>query len=191
MSYADDEIRKPKRPPPPMTRVRLRQIAEDYVSRFGGPSSNLRRVLKRHIDKAARAHAEERDVTQGWQAEVDAIVAEFLRAGALDDARYAQNAAQSLAQRGVAPRVVAYRLQQKGIQQADIRGALADLGDPRKVEWEAALQLARRRRLGPYRLPEDRKERRMKDAGVLARAGFPPSVAFKIVDLDPDELELP
>ena len=31
----------------------------------------------------------------------------------------------------------------------------------------------------------------MKDAGVLARAGFPPSVAFKIVDLDPDELELP
>ena len=189
MSYADDEVRKPKRPPPPMTQVRLRQIAEDYVSRFGGPSSNLRRVLKRHIDKAARAHAEERDVTQGWQRTVEAIVEEFLRAGALDDARYAQNAAQSLAQRGVAPRVVAYRLQQKGIQQGDIRDALADLGEPRQVEWQAALHLARRRRLGPYRPADERKERRQKDAAVLARAGFPPSVAFKIVDLDPAELD--
>lgn len=188
MSYADDDIHKPKRPPPPMTRARLRQIAEDYVSRFGGPSSNLRRVLKRHIDKAARAHQEEPDLTRGWQREVDAIVEEFLRAGALDDARYAQNAAQSLAQRGVAPRAVAYRLQQKGIQQDDIRHALADLGEPRQVEWQAALQLARRRRLGPYRPAEDRKERRQKDAAVLARAGFAPSVAFKIVDLDPDEL---
>lgn len=189
MHDADDNLHKPKRPPPPMTRVRLRQIAEDYVSRFGGPSSNLRRVLKRHIDKAARAHAEERDVTQGWQAEVDAIVAEFVRAGALDDARYAQNAAQTLAQRGVAPRVVAFRLQQKGIQQDDIRSALADLGEPRDVEWQAALHLARRRRLGPYRPSEDRKERRQKDAAVLARAGFSPSIAFKVVDLDPDELD--
>jgi regulatory protein len=189
MSYADDEIRKPKRPPPPMTRVRLRQIAEDYVGRFGGPSSNLRRVLKRHIDKAARAHHEEADVTNAWQRDVDAIVLEFLSAGALDDARYAQNAAQSLSQRGVAPRAVAYRLQQKGIAQEDIRGALADLGEPRQVEWQAALHLARRRRLGPYRPSEDRKERRLKDAGVLARAGFSPSVAFKIVDLDPAELD--
>ena len=191
MAYADDDIHKPKRPPPPMTRVRLRQIAEDYVSRFGGPSSNLRRVLKRHIDKAARAHREEADVTKAWQQDVDAIVAEFLSAGALDDARYAQNAAQNLAQRGVAPRVVAYRLQQKGILQEDIRGALADLGEPRQVEWQAALHLARRRRLGPYRPAEDRKERRQKDAAVLARAGFSPSVAFKIVDLDPADLDLP
>ncbi len=189
MSYADDEIHKPKRPPPPMTRARLRQLAEDYVSRFGGPSSNLRRVLKRNIDKAARAHGEDREATQAWQADIDAIVDEFCRAGALDDARYAQNAAQSLAQRGVAPRAVAFRLRQKGITQEDVRAALADLGDPRKVEWEAALRLARRRRLGPFRAPEDRKERRQKDAAALARAGFPPSVAFKIVDLDPDALE--
>ncbi len=190
MAYADDDLHKPKRPPPPTTRARLRQLAEDYVSRFGGPSSNLRRVLKRHIDKAARAHAEERDVTQGWQREVDAIVEEFLRAGALDDARYAQNAALSLAQRGVAPRAVAFRLRQKGIQDGDVRQALADLGDPRQVEWQAALQLARRRRLGPYRPEAERKERRHKDAAALARAGFPPAVAFRIVDLDPDALEL-
>ncbi len=192
MSYADDDFGspKPKRPPPPMTRTRLRQIAEDYVSRFGGPSSNLRRVLKRHIDKAARAHGEEPDVTHGWQRDVDAIVAEFCQAGALDDARYAQNVALSLAQRGVAPRAVAFRLRQKGITDVDTRQALADLGEPRQVEWQAALQLARRRRLGPFRPPADRKERRLKDAGVLARAGFPPSVAFKIVDLDPDALEL-
>lgn len=196
MSYADDDIHKPKRPPPPMTRIRLRQLAEDYVNRFGGPSSNLRRVLKRNIDKAARAHQEEREATQQWLVEVEAIIAEFARAGAIDDARYAQHAAYNLAQRGVAPRAVAYRLQQKGIQQEDVRAALADLGTPQEVEWRAALQLAKRRRLGPFRLnPEplpvaEQRARRQKDAAVLARAGFSPSVAFKVVDLQPDDLDI-
>ena len=190
MVDADDHRKRPQRLQPAMTPVRLRQLAENYVSRFGGPSSNLRRVLNRHVAKAARATVRESDrddevnsgVTAQWKQEISAIIEDFIQAGALDDGRYAQQAAQTLAQRGVAPRAVALRLRQKGLAQADIAQAVAQLGEPRQVEWQAALQLVRRRRLGPYRPQEQRKQMRHKDAAALCRAGFSVSVAFAVVD---------
>ena len=159
-----------------MTAATLRNLAEDYVGRYGGPSANLRRVLVRHARK---------DGSDGrqWTTHIEGIIAEFLAAGALDDGRYAEVAARSLTDRGVAPRMVQFRLRQKGIEAADIDAALEQLGDRRDAEWTAALRYAERRRLGPYRKPEERKERRQKDAAAIARAGFSVSVAFRVVDL--------
>ncbi len=188
-SYADDDFApKRRRPPPPLTPQRLRALAEDYVQRFGGPSSNLKRYLQRQVDKALSWQQIQQDDVRAWQAEMAKILAEFQEAGAVDDARFAQGTAEVLQHRGVAPRVVAMRLRQKGIGQADIQDAIGQLGDPAAAEWQAALNLARRRRLGPYRPAEERKERRQKDAAALARAGFSAGVAFKVVDLDPDLL---
>ena len=194
MVDTDDQRKRPPPLRPAMTPLRLRQLAENYVSRFGGPSSNLRRVLNRHVAKAAGATVPDSDldpnydrelnfgVTAQWKQEISAIVEDFIQAGALDDGRYAQQAAQTLAQRGVALRAVAMRLRQKGLAQADIAQAVAQLGEPRQVEWQAALQLVRRRRLGPYRPQEQRKQMRHKDAAALCRAGFSASIAFAVVD---------
>ncbi len=178
-----------KRPSPTLTSVRLRQLAEDYVGRFGGPSSNLRRVLLRHVDKAQRAEQFGAEDVPGWLGQIQGIIDEFVQAGALDDGRYAQHAARIWTDRGLAPRATAFRLMQKGITSEDIRGAIAELGDAREVEWQAALQLAKRRRLGPFRSPEQRLERRQKDAAALARAGFSGAVVWKLVGLDPDQLD--
>jgi regulatory protein len=52
-------------------------------------------------------------------------------------------------------------------------------GDPALA---AALALARRRRLGPWRPPAARAARRDKDLAILARAGFPRGLATRIVD---------
>ncbi len=188
-SYTDDQFApKRRRPPPPLTPLRFRVLAEAYVQRFGGPSSNLKRYLQRQIDKALIWKQIEQDEVRAWQAEMAKILAEFQEAGAVNDARFAQGAAEVLQYRGVAPRVVAMRLRQKGIGQADIKDAIDLLGDPAAAEWQAALNLARRRRLGPYRPAEDRKERRQKDAAALARAGFSASVAFRVVDLKVEDL---
>ena len=43
--------------------------------------------------------------------------------------------------------------------------------DPRQREWQAAVALARRRRLGPFRQKE-RKEHRDRDLAAMARGGF-------------------
>ena len=49
-------------------------------------------------------------------------------------------------------------------------------------ELAAACRLARRRRLGPYYAGDDRRERRAKHLGALARQGFNFDVARKVVD---------
>ncbi len=50
------------------------------------------------------------------------------------------------------------------------------------AELSAALTLARRRRLGPWRPAETRDAMRAKDLGALARAGFSRAVAVEVVD---------
>jgi regulatory protein len=52
------------------------------------------------------------------------------------------------------------------------------------------MALARRRRLGPYRLTEARKDHRLRDLATMARAGFAYDVARKVVDAaSPDALD--
>ena len=61
--------------------------------------------------------------------------------------------------------------------------------DPRQREWQAAVALARRRKLGPYRL-KDRKEKRDRDLAAMARGGFDYQLAKKIIDaVDVDALD--
>ncbi len=58
---------------------------------------------------------------------------------------------------------------------------------PPQREQRAAAALARRRRLGPYRAAEDRKDHRLRDLAAMARAGFAYDVAKKVIDAkDPD-----
>ena len=101
--------------------------------------------------------------------------------------------------------MIAARLREKGVAVATIERALETLGESSgDVELAAAVNLARRRRLGPYR-PEthakgrakaDRSNRkpvaseREKALAALARAGFSYDVARRVIDADSiDELE--
>ena len=49
-------------------------------------------------------------------------------------------------------------------------------------ERTAAINLARRRRLGPFRPDAERAARRDKDLAVLARAGFPRDLSCRVID---------
>ena len=61
--------------------------------------------------------------------------------------------------------------------------------NPTEREWKAAVALARRRRLGPFR-HKDRKEHRTKDLAAMARGGFDYQLARKVIDaVDPDSLD--
>ena len=61
--------------------------------------------------------------------------------------------------------------------------------DPKQREWQAAVALARRRRLGPFR-QKDRKEHRDRDLATMARGGFDYQLAKKVIDArDPDALD--
>jgi regulatory protein len=52
---------------------------------------------------------------------------------------------------------------------------------------EMALKLAKRKKIGPYRLAENRREFRQKDMGTLVRAGFDYDTVCEVLDYAPEE----
>ncbi len=172
--------RKKRRAPRRATPKSLENAALFHLARFASSAENLRRVLMRRVERSARVH--QTDIEEGAAA-VAEIVARFTASGLIDDAGYAAGRALSLFRRGASRRKIRVFLSQKGVGDEDIEAALAGLaresGDP---ELAAALTLARRRRLGPYRVPGDRDDHRQKDLAILARAGFGYQVARRIID---------
>ena len=173
-----DKPRK-RRGPRKATASHLRNAALQYLERFATSSANLRRVLMRKVERSARHHGT--DAEQGT-GEVDALIARFEAAGLLDDAAYAAAQVDSLRRRGASARAAWARLLAKGLTAEIAEAALADhgAGSP-DAEWAAAVVLARRRRLGPYRVAGDREEMREKDLAALARAGFSYDIARRMV----------
>ena len=173
----------------------LHEAALDYLARYPTTEVSLRQVLERRIERWARraALAAEQPETIAAQvaaarATVSEVIARLVAAGALNDALYAETRARSLVRAGLSHRATAARLSAKGVDPATARAAL-----PKDDESElaAALVLARKRRIGPFRpgLPPDEAGRR-RELGVLARAGFPPAVARRALAMAPDQAEM-
>ena len=165
----------PRKPPRPVTEAFLQRAALAYLERYSSSSENLRRVLRRKVEKRCRLRGEE---AEPFYRLVDEVVSKSLRGGLVDDARYAEARVSALRRRGGSARAIGAKLARKGVDRTTIAAALeAHAGD----DDEAAHALARRRKLGPYRLGE-REAFRDKDRAALARAGFSFAVARRVID---------
>lgn len=179
-----------RRSPRKATPKSLENAAAYYLQRFATSRAHLRRVLMRRVERSARAHGT--DPAEGARA-IEDILDKFERLGLLDDAAYAEMRARSLRHRGASARLIAAQLMQKGLDADAVDTALAaaDTEDGAEdPERAAAATLARKRRIGPYRVAENRKENREKDLATLARAGFSYDTALAIIDAETaEELE--
>ncbi len=180
--------RRPRRP----TESSLENAAVFHLQRFPASTERLRRVLRRRVERAARVHEDlDRAQAEAW---IEAVLARLQRAGWLDDARHAETRAGALFRRGESRRAIAARLAADGLERDLIRAALAGLADESPgpdPDLAAAAILARRRRLGPYRPDgEARAAHRQRDLAALARKGFGPAVARRVLDAeDADTLD--
>jgi len=160
----------------------LRNSALHYLERYSSSSAHLRRLLMAKVARSARAHGTE---AGDGAAAVEALIAELLDAGLLDDGRYAAERARILHRRGASARGIRAGLRAKGIEIDDIDRALADLREEAaEPELAAALAYARRRRLGPYRNPDARAGLREKDLAALGRQGFGYGLARRVIEAD-------
>src|SRR5258706_7739985 len=168
-----------RQPPKPVTEASLHQAALRYLERFAASGEMIRRVLARRVERAARAGVVERDAGRRV---VERVLARLAAAQLVDDGTFAALRTQSLQRRGGSTRAIRARLAAQGVGRDAIDAALAarqaEAADP---ELAAAVALARRRRLGPFRLG-DRPAHRQRDLGVLARAGFGGEVARRVID---------
>jgi regulatory protein len=179
---------------PPPDLASLHEAALGYLARYAATEAGLRRVLERRVDRWARlaqAEAGDADGVAGQAREarcvVRDVVARLAAAGAVNDATFAENRARTLVRAGRSRLAVAAYLAAKGVA-ADV--ARSVLPEDTASELAAALTVARRRRIGPFRIgamPDQAGCRR--ELAVLARAGFPQSIASQALGMATDEAE--
>jgi regulatory protein len=164
-----------KRPPKPLDEVRLRDLALAYVARFATSGGKLAAYLKRKLRE------------RGWEGErepdIAGLVARYAELGYIDDAAYARAKSGDLLRRGYGPRRVSQALGEAGIDE-DLRGAVAASVNEARA---AALQLARKRRFGPFSVqPADRAVRE-KQLAAMIRAGHGFDVARAVLEAVSEE----
>jgi regulatory protein len=169
----------------------LHEAALAHVARYATTEVGLMRVLQRRIDRWAREAAGDRDEIAAQIAELQraarGVVARLAASGAVNDVAFAASRARQLSRAGRSRRAVAAHLATKGVDADTARSAAPD--DP-DSELAAALVLARRRRIGPFRTAEATDPAaRQRELAVLARAGFAQPLAIRALAMPHDEAE--
>jgi regulatory protein len=173
----------------------LHDAALGYLARYTATEAGLLRVLDRRIDRWARIAATAGTDRDALAAEADAarqaartVVARLAAAGAVNDAAFAESRVRSLVRAGRSRRAISAHLAAKGVGAKIQRDVLME--DDPDAEVGAALVLARRRRIGPFRAGDvPNAEGRRRELAILARAGFPQSVATRALDTDAEQAE--
>jgi regulatory protein len=168
------------RAPPPVSKAYLERAALAYLEKFASSTANLRRILRRKLERRCRLRAED---SAPFVPMVDEVVAQAVASGLVEDVRYAEGRVGTLRRRGASARLIAAKLAAKGVAREAVAAAL----DAGPDEEYAAQAYARRRGLGPYGSGE-RASSRERDLACLVRAGFSFAVARRIIDAqEPDE----
>ena len=152
-----------------------------YLQRYAAPAEHLKRLLLHKVRRSAELHGTDAEMLAGFVGE---LLGRLEAAGVLSDRRFAEGKAMSLRRRGGSGRHIRALLAAKGVsaEEAERALALADDGAPADdAELAAARALARRRRLGPWRV-HNRREHSLKDLAALGRAGFSYETARAVID---------
>ncbi|TVR96414.1 MAG: RecX family transcriptional regulator [Rhodospirillales bacterium] len=178
--------RHSRKAPRKITPQSLENAAAAYLQRFAASAETLRRVLLRRVRRSAAAHGTDPEAATAM---VAALIERYRRVGLIDDRAFAEGRAARLHRRGLPISRIRRHLAEKGVAAPDIDGALAalaeaDTGPSLSADARAAFNLARRRRLGPFRPAADRALHRDRDLAALARAGFAYALARRLIDAE-------
>ena len=156
--------------------MKLRDLALHYVGRYATSRKKLSDYLKRKLRE------------RGWEdenpAELDGLIADFVRLGYIDDAAFAAARARTMTARGLGQRRVSEDLRAKGISEADAGDAHAESA---AQKWQSAERFAQRKRIGPYASKPASDDQKRKQFAAFLRAGHDFDTARKFVNASPGE----
>ncbi|MBE7200091.1 MAG: RecX family transcriptional regulator [Parafilimonas terrae] len=170
----------------------LERSALHYLERYSASTEMLRRTLARRVEKRARLRGED---PAAFAEMIGATVARAVSAGLVDDTRFTETRVATLRRRGTSSRGVSAKLAAKGVPRDVVEAAMqaerdaVPEGEAADIETQAAQAYAKRRRLGPYRRPDQRAAYRDRDLAAMARAGFAYALARHVVDAEVEETE--
>jgi len=145
------------------------------------PESVARSIALRRLAVAPQTRAQLDDAMRrrGVPDQVrDRVLERFADVGLIDDAMFAQVWVESRhVGRGLAKRALAFELRRRGVEPAVVDEAVARL--PFEQEEATARALVETRLAGTRALEPNARTRRL--AGMLARKGYSPGLAFRVV----------
>ncbi|MFC4270343.1 hypothetical protein GQF03_01160 [Sneathiella chungangensis] len=164
------------------TKKWLRDQALRYLNRFPATSHKM----AQHLLRKAEPHAEHFDIArETLKSDVDAVVAELVKVGFINDAEFAASKARLMARQGRSVAQIGLKLQEMEFSDSDQVQALDALGEDRQgLDRRAAARFVKRRRFGPYKPEKTRSERRNRELASLARQGFSFDVATLVIDAE-------
>src|SRR5215472_1420284 len=143
--------------------VRARQICLQMLTLAPRTRAELARALRSRGIPAAAA---------------DEVLERFADVGLIDDAAFARAWVESRHySRGLAGRALKMELKRRGVEDEEIREAVAGLGPD--AEADTAKRLVEQKLASTAGLPPEARTRRL--AGMLARKGYPPGLAFRVI----------
>jgi regulatory protein len=163
----------------------LQELAMSYALRFPGTADKMRKHLGKKMREAVDANEASLTDARRW---VDEVIATLERVRVLDDLAFAEARARTLHRRGRAVKYIERDLSQKRTGDDVAKAAVSTLKDEiEDTDLEAAIILARKKRLGPFGppLPTEvlaRKKARDKQLSTFARSGFSLAVARRVVE---------
>jgi regulatory protein len=145
------------------------------------PQAQAREVCLRLLTIAPRTQAQLADALarRGIPDEVTQdVLGRFTSAGLIDDAAFARAWVESRHHgRGLSGRTLTAELRQRGVDDEQIKDAVDSLGPD--AEAETARRLVERKLAATAGQPPQARARRL--AGMLARKGYPPGLAFRLI----------
>jgi regulatory protein len=170
--------RSPRKPAPPLDPATLTAIAVRYVERFQTSRARLLRLLQQKLRQ------------RGWDdglppPDLAAIADRMVELGYVNDTAFAEARTRGLTRRGMGAGRVRSSLAAYGIDH-DVSSAALEGHDA----LAAAIDFARRKRLGPFGPPAADPKIRNRQMGAMARAGHPQALARAILNARTEE-ELP
>ena len=156
-------------------------VHNDHEDDADDPEARARQICLRLLTLAPRTRAQLTDALRkrGIPDTVAAgVLDRYADVGLIDDAAFARAWVESRHySRGLAGRALAAELKQRGVDSGEIRDAIEELGPAAEVS--TARKLVAQRLAGTRGEPAQARTRRL--AGMLARKGYPPGLAFRVI----------
>jgi regulatory protein len=145
------------------------------------PETRARQICLQLLTLAPKTRAQLADALRARgipETVADDVLGRFADVGLIDDAAFARAWVESRHySRGLAGRALTAELKRRGVAEEEIREAIAELGPDAEVT--TARRLVERKLASTAGLSPEVRTRRL--AGMLARKGYPPGLAFRVI----------
>lgn len=159
-----------------------RNAAFHYVERFATSEANLRRVMERKVASKKRRGNLPEDVDASEA--ITKAIAFLVENGLVNDTSFADMKTRSGQSKGKSRSRIVRELSAKGIDREIAEASTNDIDD-----FHQAIRHAQRKRIGPFRNCELNDKIKRREFGSFARAGFPPPIFMKVLEMDRQEAE--